>query len=126
MRAAGILAEFDLLNISVYIDWLADEHDITERVTGKNAKLIRNRMKQCRTLIFLQTRNATVSRWVPWELGFCDGLHGKVAKIKTKEAEDKKSPYLSIYPTVRSSRNNDFHIFQGNEKKYSIRDWINT
>lgn len=34
-------------------------------------------MRQCKSLFFVTTTNATNSKWMPWECGYFDGLDSK-------------------------------------------------
>ncbi|TGS08549.1 outer membrane beta-barrel protein, partial [Mesorhizobium sp. M1C.F.Ca.ET.187.01.1.1] len=36
------------------------------------AELLRTRMRQSKTLIYVHSNNSPGSRWMPWELGFFD------------------------------------------------------
>lgn len=61
---------------SVYVDWIDDPELDRSKVTAVTADRLRSRMKQSRTLVYATSRSATRSRWMPWELGYFDGLRG--------------------------------------------------
>jgi hypothetical protein len=92
------------LNYSVYVDWLIDDLD-RSNVTRETAGRLRTRMEHCRCLFFAFSSSSGGSNWMPWELGFCDGAHGKVAILPVLEkhvGSDSFSgqEYLTLYPYV--------------------------
>jgi hypothetical protein len=75
-------------------------------VSKASAKLIQNRLKISKSLLLAISTNATVSKWMPWELGYVDGNTNKCAIIpisKSKYAPDSYVglEYLSIYPFIK-------------------------
>jgi hypothetical protein len=94
------------LNHSVYVDWDTDGHLNRAKVTADTAKHLRKRIRQSRCLMVYTTTNAVhSSRWVPWELGYADGVNGRVAVLPVQddtqsEMEFHGSEYLSLYPYV--------------------------
>lgn len=90
--------------LSVYVDWIVDPHLDRTRVSGTTAKRLRERMRQCCSLMYLHSRYSTVSRWMPWELGFFDGVNGNVAVLPVVPDAGSLSfaeqEYLEIYPKV--------------------------
>lgn len=66
------------LGFSVYVDWIVDPELKRDQVTPANAALLRRRMRQCDSLLYLKTDNSADSKWMPWELGFFDALKGRV------------------------------------------------
>ncbi|MDR6873557.1 hypothetical protein J2Y55_004584 [Bosea sp. BE125] len=88
---------------TVYVDWLEDRQMDRSHVTPATAEKIRERMRSCRSLIYLHSENATQSKWMPWELGFSDGLHGAVAILpvtKSEQNDFQGQEYIGIYPWV--------------------------
>ncbi|MHB8287023.1 MAG: TIR domain-containing protein [Caulobacteraceae bacterium] len=99
-----VLGAKDLLEdhgFSVYVDWLEDPHLDRTKVTGATADVLRSRMAQCKMLVYAHSTNSGTSTWMPWELGYFDGLVGKIAilPIVANEAtEYKGNEYLGLYP----------------------------
>lgn len=100
----GLKLDFEAMRHTVYVDWLVDDLD-RGNVTRDTALRLRERMKHCRSLFFAFSPNARSSQWMPWELGFCDGAHGRVAivpvldqDVSTEKFEGQE--YLSLYPYV--------------------------
>lgn len=76
----GVKSRLEDDGLSVYIDWIDDADLDRAAVTPENAKRLRRRMKQCLSLLYIATDNASRSKWMPWEVGFYDGL-GKGERI---------------------------------------------
>jgi hypothetical protein len=89
---------------TVYVDWIDDPHLDRSNVTAATAEKLRSRMKQCKSLFYAHSGNASKSRWMPWELGFFDGYNGNVAILPIVEQETTSAyrgeEYLGIYPYV--------------------------
>lgn len=94
---------------TVYVDWLEDSQLDRSKVDDKTASLLRKRMTQCKCLLFATSRNSSDSKWMPWELGYFDGIkHDKVAILPIIEDKDENKDfngqeYLGLYPTVRKN-----------------------
>ncbi|MBN8431566.1 toll/interleukin-1 receptor domain-containing protein [Microbulbifer salipaludis] len=90
--------------IKVYVDWQDDPQANRESVSAETAELLRARMKQSKSLIFLATDNASGSKWMPWELGYFDGFSGgSVAVLPVLDyasSSFRGQEYLGLYPTV--------------------------
>lgn len=92
----------------VYVDWIDDPELDRSRVSMRTAARLRERMLQCRSLIYAATKASTMSKWMPWELGYFDGHKGPEAvaimPLVDHEGESLGQEYLSLYPTVERSR----------------------
>jgi len=58
---------------SVYIDWVEDAELDREHVDKKTAERLRQRMRNCSSLVYIATDRSGQSKWMPWELGYFDG-----------------------------------------------------
>ncbi|NPU92124.1 MAG: toll-Interleukin receptor [Gammaproteobacteria bacterium] len=91
-------------SLKVYVDWVEDPKLDRRFVSKDTARVLRQRMKQCRSLLYLATDNATTSKWMPWELGFFDGHKpGCVAIFPVLDSADQSfqgQEYIGIYPQV--------------------------
>lgn len=89
---------------SVYIDWINDPDLDRERVSGETAKKLCMRMNQSSALIYAYSQSSQRSRWMPWELGYFDGLNGNVAILPIMPdhgaLDFDKEEYLQLYPKV--------------------------
>ncbi|PPK95810.1 TIR domain-containing protein [Nonlabens xylanidelens] len=102
----GLYIELTNQGYSVYVDWIIDPHLDRTNVTKSSAKLIQNRLKISKTLLLAISTNATVSKWMPWELGYVDGNTNKCAIIPISKSEYAPDSYvgleyLSIYPFIK-------------------------
>jgi len=105
-----ILAFSKMLNstgLKVYIDWIVDKDRGGKTITAENARIIRKRMKQCNTMIYLHTPNAAQSKWCPWEIGFFDAYRNEisVALISDTIRATTGQEYLELYPRFKASVN---------------------
>lgn len=104
-----VLGVADLLESrgkTVYIDWRNDTALDRENVTRDTAAQLKQRMAQCENLIYVATKNATNSKWMPWELGYFDGLKsGNVSVLPVVDYSNEDfqgQEYLSLYPKIDS------------------------
>lgn len=88
----------------VYVDWVDDPELDRSHVTKETADRLRQRMMQSGSLFYVATDNATKSKWMPWELGFFDGLkRDKVCILPVLCSPDQSfdgQEYLSLYPVI--------------------------
>lgn len=89
---------------TVYIDWINDRELERGKVSGETAEKLRLRMRQCSSLLYVYSQNSQNSRWMPWELGYFDGINGNVAIlpiIPDRGGLDfEKEEYLQIYAKI--------------------------
>lgn len=100
----GLKLEIEDIGYSVYVDWIEDPEVDRSNVTKDNALMLQSRMKKCQALIYAFSENAANSLWMQWELGYFDGIKGKVAVLpiaKTGKSDFKGSEYLGIYHYVQ-------------------------
>ncbi len=105
---------------SVYVDWIEDKHLERDQVTKYTAQVLKDRMNNAKSLIFVTTENSETSKWMPWELGYFDGINGHVAILpimkSSSETEYKGQEYLELYPYITYS---SFSGLKLNENKKS-------
>lgn len=92
------------LGFTVYVDWLEDPGD-RERVTAETAAILRQRMRNSESFIYATSEASQDSKWMPWELGFYDGIKGRVAVMpicpgRTQSRDYEGHEYLGLYPYV--------------------------
>jgi hypothetical protein len=66
---------------SVYVDWDNDGSVDRAAVSKKTAELLRFRMRQSKSLLYIATANASSSKWMPWELGYFDGFRPSAVAV---------------------------------------------
>lgn len=100
----GVKKMIETLNLTVYVDWIDDAKLNRGAVTVKTAALLRERMKTCGSLLYAHSKNSGDSVWMPWELGYFNGLRGDhvwiLPLVETSDSEYSKQEYLGLYPTV--------------------------
>jgi len=113
--------ELSGMGYSVYVDWIDDRQLDRSQVTKETAILLRKRMQASKSLFLVNTENSSISKWVPWELGYFDGLKDKVAVLPVVERESSNDnycgrEYLGLYPYVTKANN------KAGQKKLWVHD----
>lgn len=104
----GVKTLLERQNLSVYVDWIVDPKLDRSKVTPATADHLRNRMRQCDSLVYAATTNASQSKWMPWELGYFDGQRGDqhIAIMPFVVRQDDNfagQEYLGLYASVHKS-----------------------
>jgi hypothetical protein len=84
----------------VYCDRYDDPQLDRSKVTVATANTLRERMRRCNAMVFVMTRNSSESKWMPWELGFFDGVRGTVLVYPVDEpalAAAHAQEYLKLF-----------------------------
>ncbi len=103
----GVKSILEDQGFSVYVDWHDDPQMFRGSVSEETAEILRKRMRQSKSLIYVATDNASGSKWMPWELGCSDGYKPKGVAILLLEYEGsafKGQEYLSLYPVVQKGQ----------------------
>lgn len=122
----GIKKIIEDAGFSVYIDWIEDAGLDRTRVTKRTATIIKQRMKQCRSLFFATTPTAGQSVWMPWELGFMDGYKSKVAIMPVVESFQTTfngQEYLSLYPYIEKEGPSLF-VCSSENPRTLVKQWL--
>jgi hypothetical protein len=100
----GVKKMIEALGMTVYVDWIEDAKLDRGKVTVATAALLRERMKKCSSLVYAHSANSPNSVWMPWELGYFDGLKSKhvwiLPLVNNSDSEYQMQEYLGLYPTV--------------------------
>lgn len=96
-------------NKEAYVDWVDDPELDRSNINEKTAARLQLRMQNSDKLYFVISKNSSVSKWMPWELGYFNGK-------KNKEN-------ILIYPIIDNEEEEIFN-FIGQEylKLYKIND----
>lgn len=139
---AGLYTLLTNDGFTVYVDWIHDRKRLDRsRVTAGNADILRERMRQCRSLFYATTENHSASRWMPWECGYFDGYDsngdgfalqaGHVAILPVLEFAQSSftgQEYLALYPTARKgahfARNLNIHNQANPARSLKFDQWI--
>jgi hypothetical protein len=105
---AGVKVLLEEQGHKVYVDWIVDRQLDREKVTPETANVLRRRMQASQSLLFATSDNSPDSRWMPWELGYFDGLRqGKIAVlplVPSPSSTFEGQEYLGLYPVVERLR----------------------
>ena len=99
----GIKDLLEEQGLSVYVDKYSDPQLVPDNVTPETANLLRERMRNSGSLLYVYSQHSKKSRWMPWELGFFDGLKGVVGVVPVTQNQEEKfkgEEYLNLYPYV--------------------------
>lgn len=113
----GLYRELTEMGFKVYVDWIVDPELDRSNVTKATAELIRNRMKNSKTLLLAISTNATMSKWMPWELGYVDGNTGRCAIVPVSKDNItlnsfSRVEYLKLYPYIQRRTFKDTDIYK--------------
>ena len=105
----GVVRVLESQGLSVYVDWIVDRQLSRENVSSSTAGVLRGRMRQCNSLIFAVSDGSPASKWMPWELGYFDGMRGDRIAIMPLISRAGASgfpgqEYLGLYPAVESDQ----------------------
>lgn len=100
---AGIKILIENTGLRVYVDWMEDAQLDRSQVTAETAQILRQRMSHCGFLLYATSEASPDSKWMPWELGYFDGLKGgRVGIFPIAKSEDRTNfagqEYLKLYP----------------------------
>ena len=111
----GVYNELTEMGFKVYVDFIIDPDLNRQNVTLETAKKIRSRLENSKSLIYAQSPNAAMSRWMPWELGVVDGHTKKCAilPILTSITDVySKQEYLKLYPVIKPHTTNRMLVYK--------------
>jgi hypothetical protein len=102
---AGLATYFQDLGLNIYVDSIKDPHLNPDRVTRDTAQIMRTRMNNSETLLFAFSKNSQRSVWMPWELGYFDGMGKKIAIMPIErtpyyQKKYKGQEYLNLYDYI--------------------------
>ena len=127
----GVALTLEDLGYSVYLDWRDDPSLDRKNVNRTTALKLRERMRNSKCLFFSTTENTSNSRWMPWELGFNDGLNNRSAILPlqaTRQDDYKGQEYLGIYPYItqqKSSKQEEKLWVRQSKTCYVVfEDWL--
>ena len=114
-----IIAWLDTQGLHVYVDWR--DPGMPAETSAETANRIRTKITQCNFFLLLATNRALRSRWVPWELGYCDGTKGVnktlILPVADPAGNWEGAEYLRIYPSVESTSDNKWAVFPAGQDK---------
>ena len=133
----ALKAELEKLGYKVYVDWIDDKLLSRDNVSKDTAKVLQKRMKQSKCLIYATSENSSSSRWMPWELGYFDGIKDKmvgilpIKKYGNNFRDDfKGEEYLGLYyyidkDTIRGKNKEALWVRESFTKYIIFDSWLN-
>lgn len=132
-KILGLKNYIEGLGYSVYVDWIEDKQLDRSKVSKETAGILRERMQSCKSLFFAISENSDHSLWMPWELGYFDGIKQKVAILTVLKSSYDDSyngqEYLGLYPyvakgTIINSTQQEIWIHSSQEQYVRFRNWL--
>jgi hypothetical protein len=118
--------------LNVYVDWIDDPQLNRAHVTPETAAKLREVMRRSTCLLYAASVNASESKWMPWEVGYSDALHGRVAilpladKNELIQAYDGKE-FMGIYPYVDDNNLGQLLLNSQQEARVvPFKRWLNS
>lgn len=110
----------EYFGFSVFVDWIETPGLDRGKVTKETAGYLRTAMEKSASLLYAVSDNSSDSKWMPWELGYSDALHGRVAVVPVTDQETttesyRGQEYLGLYS----------YLTIGTDKSGQEKVWIN-
>ena len=118
---------------SVFVDWIANPDLDRGSVTKETAGQLRDAMKRCNSLLYAISGSSSDSKWMPWELGYSDALHGRigVAPVSDYEVSSESyngQEYLALYPYLSLRQSQDgqrlLWIQESASTYVTLKEWL--
>ena len=119
----GVKSILEGNGLAVYVDWLEDSDLDRSNVTVRTAERLRIRMKQSRSLVYAHSNNSPDSKWMPWELGYFDGLRGAVSVLPVAKGDNERfkgQEFLGLYPYIDHVNLNVLFVNRGESPSSTI------
>lgn len=129
---AGLSLILQDMGYTVYVDW-GDPGLDRNNVSPETAAILRERMKQSKSLIYAFSENASNSKWMPWELGYFDGLKdSKIAVLPISQSSQfsyKGTEFVGLYYHIQIDKilntdNDAIWVYNGDDY-VNYKYWIN-
>ena len=117
------------LGFTVYLDRRVDPGLDPSRVDRATVEKLQERLRQSRCLLVATSTNITASNWVPWEMGFMDGMRHRVASLPilaTKGDTFKGKEYFEVYPKAEGDTvpPTAITVTLADRRRVNLRDWL--
>ena len=117
-----IKAMLNSQGLTVYVDWVEDRNALKRELTSiDTAKVLTERIRQSKVILYVLTSTSNASVWTPWELGYAQALGKKIAILQL--ANEIKAPeYIGLY--VEALIMDDIIQISEGKQKRPIEDWV--
>ena len=127
----ALKSKLEDMGYSVYVDWITDKLLSRDEVNKRTAEVLQVRMKQSKCLIYATSENSKNSRWMPWELGYFDGIKDKMVGILPIKKDNnsfkddfKGEEYLGLYFYIDKT-SNILYVQKSASEYIKFNDWLN-
>ena len=102
----------EVMGLDVFVDWIEKPNLDRSSVTPRTATEMRDVMNRCATLVFVISTTSSSSKWMPWELGYSDAKHGRVAVLPIADSASvvatyRNQEFVGIYPYIEVDPKSD-------------------
>lgn len=88
------------MGLNVYMDWVNDKDELLRDLTcAETAKVITERLKASKAILYVHTNASLDSKWTPWKLGFASALNKQILVYRPDPTENEPE-YLQLYIPV--------------------------
>lgn len=109
------------IGLNIYMDWVNDRDELMRNLSCKEtAKVITERIRCSKAILYVHTESSLESKWAPWELGFAYALN-KPILVYRPEVTRNDPEYLQLYTPVKISKG---RIIIDDDKETQINEWI--
>ena len=86
------------IGLNVYTDWVNDKDELLRDLTcAETAKVITERLKASKAILYVHTNASFDSKWTPWELGFASALNNQSLYIDLSQQKTSLNIYNFIF-----------------------------
>lgn len=108
------------IGLNVYMDWVNDKDELLRELTcAETAKVITERIKASKAILYVHTNSSLDSKWTPWELGFASALNKPILIYRPEPTENEPEYHQLYLPIVLE----EGQLLVGIEKT-DIREWL--
>lgn len=85
------------LDLTVYLDWTEDRAALRRKLTNEDtAKVIMERIKNSKSVMYILSTASLSSAWASWELGYAHALGKKICVLKAEDVSETPE-FLGLY-----------------------------
>lgn len=110
--------------LTVYVDWVEDQTALKRNLTsGDTAKVLIERIKSSRVILYVKTSQSALSLWTPWELGYAQAIGKKITVLEIEYIAGTPQ-YLDIYDKSKLMEDGTIMV-DDQDEILPIEMWIN-
>lgn len=122
-----VLQLMSILNskgLTVYVDWVEDQTALKRNLTSADtAKVLIERIKSSRVILYVKTSQSALSLWTPWELGYAQAIGKKITVLEIEYIVGTPQ-YLDIYDKSKLMEDGTIMV-DDQDEILPIEIWIN-